>query len=396
MVAMDVRAHGNRLVGREVALEEGGRFEVRAVADGASLGTWPRSGVETLRRMLDELQDARAPLGGLDVEERLERALTVLDALSANAALAAWLAARLGLCAEELDRHRADLARRAERHLAPESGLRGGAAPAGIALAIPDWSELLIGTATAPLAELVLGRPVLVLADPRTPAVADAVADAIADAGFPPGTAAVLHGADAALLRAAVRSPSVTRAVVSGAPERLRAVHAAAAARAPSAALELLEDVPRGVAVTLGHDAPERAGEIVERALGRAATLSGQAPGRVEAVYCPPRAFSAFTEALLAALGDTPDVVRPIPLIDAEAVATFHEVCRRGLDEGATLIHGDVARGPAAAGAGGGSRIVAPAVFTNVESGMQILARVAPGPLLRLVRAEAENRSALR
>jgi hypothetical protein len=133
--------------------------------------------------------------------------------------------------------------------------------------------------------------------------------------------------------------------VVSGPPERLQAVHAAAAARPSHAPLELLEDVPRGVPLDLGRVAPERVSEVVERAFGRARTLSGQLPGRVEAVRCAARAFSAFTEALLAELAVDPDAASPVPLIDRRALAALQEVSGRGLDEGATLIHGGVTRG---------------------------------------------------
>jgi acyl-CoA reductase-like NAD-dependent aldehyde dehydrogenase len=386
MTAIEPRAHENRILGGAPVAGGDGRFEVRAARDGASLGTWPRSGVDALQGVLGALAGARDALAALDGPARLQRAAAALAALGGDEALAAWLAARLDVVAAELAPHRADLADRGAPHL-DGADAAGGRPPAagGLALAIPDWSELLLGTAVAPLGELVAGRPVLVLGDPRTPAVADALLAACESAGFPPGSAAVLHGVDATLLRAAVRSPAVVRAVVSGPPERLQAVHAAAAARPSHAPLELLEDVPRGVSLALGRDAPERVSEIVERAFGRARTLSGQLPGRVEAVRCDPRAFSAFTEALLAELAVDPDAASPVPLIDRRALAALQEVSGRGLDEGATLIHGGVTRGGPGP-MGGDPPGTPPIVFTNVEEGMQLYALPAPGPLLRLVR----------
>jgi acyl-CoA reductase-like NAD-dependent aldehyde dehydrogenase len=165
-------------------------------------------------------------------------------------------------------------------------------------------------------------------------------------------------------------------------------VEAAAAARPPAVPLATVLDVPRGRTLELGDGAAERAAEVVEHAFGRARTLSGQLPSRIEAVRCEARAFSGLTEALLAELAAAPDARDPVPLIDAEALVALFEVRARGLDEGATLIDGGLVAGRDHAPS------VRPLVFTNVEEEMQLLALPAPGPLLRLVRVQPPRRAA--
>lgn len=376
MRGLESALHGNRIGGSGTAPASAGRFEVQAALDGSPLGLWPRSGADDVRAALLALEAGERTLAALGRPERLRRAALALEACGSDAELARWLGLRLGLGAEELAPHLSHLARRAAPHLAAADG-----GPPGATVVLPDWSELVLGTATAVLCELVRGRPVLYLADPRVPELGDALVRALDASLFPAEATALLHGADLALLRAAVRAPEVQRAVVSGSAPRVASVHAAAAARAAGAPLSIQEDVLRGRTLALGPDAALHADQVLVEAFGRSATLSGQLPSRVEAVRCDARAFSAFTEALLAGLAVSPDANHPVPLIDRSALLELFELRARGLDEGATLIHGGTVGGREHA------PTVQPLVFTNVEAELQLAQRPAPGPLLRLMRA---------
>ncbi|MEM7306961.1 MAG: aldehyde dehydrogenase family protein, partial [Planctomycetota bacterium] len=170
----------------------------------------------------------------------------------------------------------------------------------------------------------------------------------------------------------------------SGSASRAAALEQAAAARPPGAHLEraFAPNTGREVRVDPRGDLDESAADVLTGAFSRARTLSGQLPGRIDTVLCPPRCFSVFSERLLARLDACEDAGGPVPLIDAEALEELQAVRSRGLDEGATLVRG----GEALPGARG--LAVRPLVFTNVELDAELLRLPAPGPVLRLARAE--------
>lgn len=375
MRPVESRAHGNRIGAGERPPPADRRFEVLAAEDGASLGSWPRSGAQEVEEALEALLGARESIDEISADERLQRARSAAGTLAEDPALAAWLSERFAVTEAELEPHRLGLADRVEGDLGARM------AGEGLCVLLPDWSGLLGGVVEVVLGALAQGRPALLLADPRAPALADAVADAAVSAGLPAEALALIHGADSEALRAAVRAPAVTSAAVSGSPQRLAEVEQAAAARSPADPLEWMAEACCGVCLDLGVDAAGRAAEVVDRAFGRARTFSGQLPGRLETVRLDPGGLSAFTAALLEVLEDSVDVRLPVALVDGAAFERLEEARNLGLDEGATLIFGGQEIGSNRAPA------LRPMLFTNVDQDMALTRFLAPGPLLRLQRS---------
>ncbi len=348
----------------------GGRFELHAALDPARvLGSWPRSTGDEVRAALAACARVGPEWNGVDVERRRAIALDAADRLERDREGVALLAALLGVEPPELASQTDALRDRVA------SRLDVSPASPGATLIVLDWTELLFGTAVAVLRTLVSGRVALFFADERVPVVADRTVLALEQAGLPAGALAVVHGACEDALATALAAPEVVAVTASGPAERMGQLRELAA----EPDLELALHVPghRTVRMEAGDDPAALAAEVVDAAFGRARTLSGQLPGRVGAVVCPPRRFSAFTEALLDALRRNDDVRHPVPSIDRDALEAVQAAWNLGLDEGATLIHGGELLRNAAA----------PTVFTNVEPAMELARNVVPGPLLRLLRA---------
>ena len=409
--------HANLVGGRPHRTTDG-RREVRAAcAPFEPLGTFPVSGPAAVQEALEVLR--AAPWQARPWAERvrlLERAARALGEAEHGA-----VARRLGLDLEELAPHAVRSAGIGGGIPAgPENGGDGGpggpggpGGNGGIALVAPDWSELFCGTWHSVALELARGRAVLLCADPRVPHVAEEIVRALLAAGVPDEALALLHGATEEALDAALADPSVTSVRASGPAPRIARLRRAAEAGRHEAALL----VPSSSACELAPDADlaAAAADVVERAFGRSRALFGQLPGHVARVFVPERLFSRFTDLLLERLEASEPWRRPLPLIDAEALARVRTAWALGLDEGATLIAGGgvpgVAPGPpapgdrpealaagdelpasgaageAAGGAGPRDLRVLPTVFTNVELDMDLARRPEPQPVLSLLRS---------
>jgi acyl-CoA reductase-like NAD-dependent aldehyde dehydrogenase len=291
------------------------------------------------------------------------------------------LAGRLGVSPEELSFHFQDLPLRFGRALEDPASvfLDPKIREPGVLVLAPAWAELLAGPASALFAALALGRPVLLVSDPVTPAIAESIAGALERAGLPAGVLGVLHDDGEDALRAALGSPTPTYVLASGFPERLRRLERMATGPADLRAL-----VSKGAVVPGTADLARAATEIVDAAFGRARTLSGQLPGQVGRVTVPPRVFSRFTEELLAVLRASEDLARPVPVVDRESEEELRRVRVLGLDEGATLIFT-----PAGSPDDEGDAILAPSVFTNVEERMRLASLARPASVLCLLRGDA-------
>lgn len=383
-------SNGNRIAGRTVSPAGGGRFEVLGARDGASLGSWPRSDARAVAEALAGLAEVEPPGRGdaaaacRGAARRLEEDETLLE----------LLAARLGMDPGELEPRRSGIERRlgGGGPAASRSGAgSGGGAPSGSGVAVlaPDWAELIRGPALAVLDRLARARPVLLLADPRVPFVADRIADHVADAmdaaGLPPAALALVHGADQGARAEAVAAPGVGEVVASGAGPALARLREALGRRGDGdreVAVALAAHGTRDALVRRDDDLGAAAAHVVEEAFGRRRTLSGQLPGRVGRVRCHRRVLSAFTEALLERIEEQRGREEAVGLVDRAAWTSMEEARRLGLDEGATLIEGgeDFGDGPRR------DLVFPPLVFTNVEAGMDLASQEAPGPLLRLLR----------
>jgi len=157
--------------------------------------------------------------------------------------------------------------------------------------------------------------------------------------------------------------------------------------------------------VKLDADAPAAAREVVARAFGRSATLSGQLPGSIGRVVCHERVFSRFSAELLALLDRDADVARPLVALEPATIEHARRGRELGLDEGATLVFSPTktraSDDPAGPDAGIGlsrarmaEAILWPTVFTNVEEHMRVAWLGRPAPVLCLMRVASDERGA--
>ena len=387
------------------------------------LGTWPRSGASDVAAALGAARSAAASWSSAGIDRRrgiLERAARELAAAPDPGNL---LAARIGADPSEIAPHASGLPSRLARALADPSGVLQNVAAAepGVALLAPAWCELFEAPSAALFALLLLGRTVVLVSDPHAPMIADAFAAAFEHADLSRGVLSVVHDDGEDVLRSVLGSGTATCVFGSGYPYRIRKLEKLAASglrggdgatgfgagvgSSPRAA-ELRIVRSRSLSLRATDDLDARAEEVERRSFGRSETFSGQLPGQLARVVCPERAFSRFTELLLARLRRSADVLRPIPLVEKGSADLLRRVRFLGLDENATLIFdgSDAANGSAGAGAEthapataprsssiGEDAILAPTVFTNVEERMRIASFGRPIPVLCLLRAGSDG-----
>lgn len=354
-------------------------FELRArVEPHASLGSWPRSNGTLVFEALEACKRAGAGWHASSAEERSEILNSALSILRENPnGDPQWeqpLGTLFGLDEAELELERRAMA-------ALEIQPRASESEAQIAVVLARWTDLVAGLGQRILSHLELGRSVLVIADERLPFAGDVWCRALEAAQLLPGVVSLVHGVPFDVRRSLKRALAGHQS--STADEAFRAT------------LDVLgvpivlcqgnaQPANRSVVLADG-DFQSAAKMVIEAAFGRAGTISGQLPGRVGRVLCEERMLSAFTEALLKEIALHPDTQNPVPLADARAMGSVKALWELGLDEGCTLIHG----GEPMARAGqrkSNDRRVQPAVFTNVESEMQVAQIEDPLPILCLIR----------
>lgn len=380
----------------------GGRFTVvEAAGEGAALGEWPRSTADDVRDAVDALRRGSADWASRAPLERCAILSSALQILGTDPDPGDCIARTLGMPPAELARRAARLPQGLGL---PHGGQAGGPPPpapadpgGGLALVHRHWSELYGGAAGALCSELAAGRVVLLLGDPRVPALADRLAAALVAAGVPAGALAVLHDDADDTLRAALISGAFERVVASGhgsdesvlarSIETLTGQSAFGRGVIDTSLPELVfTRLECGRArVRRGDDPAQRAREVARAAFGSSQTMSGQLPGQVGVVTVDPRRLSVFTAELLVAL-EVEELAEPcLPFVDRGLGALLEGQRDLGLDEGATLIHEGLRSGSRPSGEGAK---LARLIFTNVEPRMRLLAGGRPAPLLLLVREE--------
>lgn len=343
---------------------------------GGEREAWPQSAHEDVLAAARAAESALAGWGARSPGARAELLCALARELERDPFLAQRLAERFGIGADELGEHRADLAAELGAALARPAEL----AP-GVAWCAPEWRELVRAPLFDLARELVGGRTAVFVSDARLPEVGAAFARAARAVALPAGVLAVLHGPTRELVTLAFERPESAcgrTLVASGLVARMVELRRLCEQRGlPDPRLRALRC---GVfEVDPARDLAASAREVVQRAAGRGPTLSGQLPGALGRVFCPARAFSRFSEHLLAALEASPAWRAPAAQIDEAAVQRLRAACELGLDEGATCIAGgeiDAAR-----------LAVPPTLFTNVEPYMASARRQDPLPLLCLLRA---------
>jgi hypothetical protein len=376
--------HANWIGGERREASTGGVFEVGERVGG--LERWARSGAEDVREAIEACAVAAARWGALRRAERVARLRAVPEKLDLRT-LCVALAPDLGLEPAEISPWlEEDLFRFAE---SVEIHEQGGDSP-GVGVFSAHWSDGVGALAARVSARLLAGQAVVVLSDPRLPRAADLLARACAAADLAPGLVSVLHGDGREPLEAALDTPGLAFVRVKDLDDRLDTLSERLGPRV-DARCELWRVHNSTRVVGLDDDPARAAAEVIETALGRSSTLSAQRPGQTARVLCHERLFSRFSEELLARLEGHPDVLRPVPPLEADLARHVADAWSLGLDEGATPIFGaspwDREEPTAGAAPSAGPRAPGAIVFTNVDprSGLARLTR--PAPVLSLIRA---------
>lgn len=342
-------------------------------ASGDRAPRWPRGDARDALQALDAAATALSPWSALARRERIAALRHWLGALESDGALVEGFRAAFAFdedearswCERELF-----AARQALEIVADDIAERCELCVVGA-----HWSDGAGKLYARVIGSLAAGATLALSADALFPDGAAALARAAHASELPAGVMNVLFDDGRAVLDAWLADPRVDRARLAGSEARLVAL--ARAAR-PGLALALKPAVSTSLALPDTFDPGEAAVSAVETSFSRSGTLSGQLPGRHGRVLCPKRHFSRFCEELLAALERHPDVARPLPLFEPDALESLEEAWFLGLDEGATPLSGGPpwfapAEGVGGGGPGGDRRSgrralgVRPVVFTHVD-----------------------------
>ena len=248
-----------------------------------------------------------------------------------------------------------------------------------------EWSGLVDQIVMDALQQLVQGgRPVVIAWGPELPELGEALGRSAA-ATLPSGSVSLLQRPPAAELGVALQRGSFggLDGTLAGREVRERLKEAFRdGCQLPEIEFDGLVGpvTPGGVALA-GPDPQEWAWSIAQTTFGRVESLSGQA--RVSPDVCvpvPERQLSAFTEALLDCVAEIEAQGEPVPPLDAGVLRSFRELVIEALDQGATLIHGEVRGRRAQWG---------PVVLTNVEERMTLCSFEGSVPVLALSRVSA-------
>jgi len=380
----------NLIGGEGRAARSGSHFDVPS---GSGPSSWPRSDRTDLESALASLRSETGLLGGPDAGARLGVLSGAWSAFVADPDRGGALASRLGLSSDEcleilLDGEAAPawnpelLVSRFNEAAAPAEG--------SVVLVRLHWGEMLKNLFVCVAAELLAGRRVLLVSDPRVPGLAQRLADLLLGAGLAPDTLALLHDDGESVLRAAIASPFVSGFILSGFEHKELAPEGGGGAsfgdgivevRPPAWCHRLL--VPRVLRVEADENPRVAARRVAGELFSRLPSLSGQLPGMPSIVEVAPRLLSAFTTELLLALEHPEEgltsAANPCPWVDGALATHLEQTLTDGIDGGATLIHEE--RRPSFTG-DPTSGTIQRLVFTNVESEMRVLEQIQPAPIV--------------
>jgi acyl-CoA reductase-like NAD-dependent aldehyde dehydrogenase len=406
-------------------------FEISAAGDrGRPFARFPRSSARDVEAAVSAAAAAEPAWRDRALETRFAIVARALALLSREPDPDGRVAHSLGLAVDELARDRIGFSRSIESELG-RARQSGHFEPGGIQVVLRHWSELWLGPVQHVLAALLAGRTVVLFSDPHVPFIAESLARALEASAVPRGVLALVHDDRDTCLDAALVDTRIDTLRASAPPARLRHIERRAQGlRARDLGRE--SDPPAGGAraadrsapsprgrfgagldhrrgpeldlcllrsssyvVTRSADPAAAAAEIIERAFGRARSLSGQRPGSVGRVLCHERQFSRFSAELLEQLALHPDAAAPLCARETAELDHLRRACELGLDEGATLVHSRREAAPPPSRDRRAEAMLWPAVFTNVEEHMRIAWLGRPAPVVCLMRVASDERGAL-
>ncbi len=367
---------------------------------------WPRSGARDLVAAVAGLRRASPAWRRRRPDERAELLSLALDRWHGNASGADQLAELLGLGEGALDDdfERALLTGDeliATAPIADHSDER----PAVVRVSA---AELYPGLVREVIGELLHGRSVLILSDPDLPWAAHELVLQLSSDKALAGVVALLHDDRRACTSIALKSSAFSRVYLPGVnPDRAtgEVPRGLSVSTSQGFGVGVFDNLPgeekngpgevilkapanTSFVVLEGDDPAAAATEAYDRAFGAVRALSGQRAGQVGRVICHQRLFSTFTEALLERMERARDEVA-CRVFSSNLDRYQANLCRLGLDEGATLVLG----GPEEVSGFRGGRqngILPPSVFTNAEPTMGLSNAFRPAPVLSLIRASSD------
>ena len=341
---MDPRAR-HWIAGQRCASALGSTFDTAAPVGGRFVGRWPRAGESDLAQAMAAANHAAQGWSMVGANVRQVYLTQAVQAVELESATAAHLEALSGVAAS---------VRAAHWHAARElllvqlSSRFDEALPAQAPLQVlaPPWSADLAGYVRALLQTLSCGQTVVLLTDPRLPALGDALW-AFA-AALPAGVLNILHGLEPRL------APAEAWHYGTAAILRVRA----------------------------GTDLVAQAQAMVHAVYDLPSGACGWRAGQPACALIDDEVYGAFSQAVLQAFEQHPDRQRPFALATAALAASgvgdhlanpVQGMLRTALEDGAVLI-------PPRVGPHYGR------VLVNISPRSQLLEQPAVGPILRLAR----------
>ena len=398
MAVTGTKTFRNYIDGEWVDAASGETFESTSPADGATIGTFPKSGAEDVDRAVAAAKAAYerwrlvpAPKRG-EILFRFAHLLTehkdeLTDLMTHE--MGKVKAEAAGDVQEAIDMayYMGGEGRRLFGQTTPSElrdkfqmsvrmpvGVVGAITPWNFPIAIPSWKTL---------PAIVSGNTVVFKPATDTPALGERYVELFAEAGLPHGVLNIVHGGGGEVGQSIVEHPDVPIITFTGSRETGVAVTKAAADRLKHVHLEL--GGKNAIIVMDDADLELAVDGIVWSAFG----TSGQRCTAASRVIVHERVYDELASRLVARvetmrLGpgweDETDIG---PVINKSALDKIHSYTGIGRDEGATLLTG----GEVASGDGPSKGFYyRPTVFGDVEAGMRIAQEEIFGPTTALIR----------
>ena len=377
--------------------DAGETFETTAPATGESLGSFPRSGAEDVRRAVAAAKAAFEDWRLVPAPKRGEILFRFAELLrEAKDELTALMSREMGKVKAEAGgdvQEAIDMAyymggegRRLWGQTTP-SELRDKfnmsiRQPIGVVGAITPWNFPIAIPAWKLCPALVCGNTVVLKPAEDTPLLAERFVELLTEAGVPAGVVNVVHGFGEDAGEALVRHPDVPVITFTGSRETGVAVTKAAADHLKHVHLEL--GGKNGIIVMDDADLDLAVDGIVWSAFG----TSGQRCTAASRVIVHESVYGALQSKLVAAaermrLGPGWDDSTDLgPVINRAAIEKIHSYTQIGQDEGAKLLTGGEV---AAEGELGKGNFYRPTIFADVSPQMRIAQEEIFGPTTALI-----------
>ena len=373
-------------------------FESTSPADGAAIGTFPRSGVEEVDRAVATAKEAYEEWRLVPAPKRGEILFALARILEREkAALTDLMTHEMGKVAAEaggdvqeaidITYYMAGEGRRLFGQTTPSElrdkwnmsvrmpiGVVGAITPWNFPIAIPSWKLI---------PALVCGNTIVLKPSTETPMLAQRFVDLMGEAGIPEGVVNIVHGGGGTVGDRMVRHPDIRVITLTGSRETGVEVLRTGADTLKHVHLEL--GGKNAIIVMDDADLDLAVDGIVWSAFG----TSGQRCTAASRVIAHEKIYDALQARLVAAVEKLrlgPGWERDTdvgPVINRSALEKIHSYTEIGKDEGATLLTGGEVASDGDLGKGFFYR---PTIFGDVDPQMRIAQEEIFGPTTALIK----------